>query len=177
MTRQAKSVIIEGLAEQFRTHDYFYVVDAIGLSVEETNDFRRKCSQAGVTYQVAKNTLIAKALQQIKNEVDYTPFTHQVLRGFSGVLFVQETASIPAKIVQDFRQRKKLNRPILKGASIDGDLFIGEEHLELLSKLKSKAELIGEIITLLKSPITNVIAALHSSKDKLAGIIKALAAR
>ena len=177
MTRQAKSVIIESLAEQFRTHDYFYVVDAIGLSVAETNEFRKKCSQAGVTYQVAKNTLVAKALEQIKTEVDYTAFTDTVLRGFSGVLFVQETASTPAKIVQDFRKQKKLDRPILKGASVDGDLFIGEEHLEALSKLKSKAELLGEVITLLASPMKNVIKALHSSKEKLASVIKALAAR
>ena len=177
MTRQEKSEIINGLVEQFKAHRYFYVVDAIGLSVKEANDLRRQCSQAGVTYQVAKNTLIAKALEQLKDEVDYTPFTDKVLRGFSGLLFVQETASTPAKIVQDFRKQKKLDRPILKGASIERDLFIGEEHLETLSKLKSKAELIGEIIVLLQSPITKAITALHSSKDKLAGIIKALAAR
>ena len=177
MTRQEKSAIINSLVEQFKAHHYFYVVDAIGLSVEEANDLRRKCSQAGVTYQVAKNTLIAKALEQLKDEVDYTPFTDKVLRGFSGLLFVQETASTPAKIVQDFRKQKKLDRPILKGASIEGDLFIGEAHLETLSKLKSKAELIGEIIVLLQSPMTKVITALHSTKDKLAGIIKALAAR
>ena len=114
MTRQEKSAIINGLVEQFKAHHYFYVVDAIGLSVEEANDLRRKCSQAGVTYQVAKNTLIAKALEQLKDEVDYTPFTDKVLRGFSGLLFVQETASTPAKIVQDFRKQKKLDRPILK---------------------------------------------------------------
>lgn len=177
MTRQEKSAIINGLVEQFKAHHYFYVVDAIGLSVEEANDLRRKCSQAGVIYQVAKNTLIVKALEQLKDEVDYTPFTDKVLRGFSGLLFVQETASTPAKIVQDFRKQKKLDRPILKGASIEGDLFIGEAHLETLSKLKSKAELIGEIIVLLQSPMTKVITALHSTKDKLAGIIKALAAR
>lgn len=177
MTRQEKSVIIDSLAEQFRNHNCFYVVDATGLSVEEANDFRRKCSQAGVTYQVAKNTLIGKALEQIQNEVDHTSFTDTVLRGFSGLLFAQETASTPAKIVQDFRKQKKLDRPILKGASIDGDLFIGAEHLEALSKLKSKAELIGEIIVLLRSPITKVLTALNSSKDKLVGVIKALAAR
>lgn len=177
MTRQEKSEIIEGLVEKFKTHDHFYIVDAIGLSVEAINDLRRKSSQAGVIYQVAKNTLIAKALEQITSEVDYASFADTVLRGFSGVLFVQKAGSIPAKIVQDFRKQKKLDRPILKGASIDGDLFIGEEHLEALSKLKSRVELIGEIIELLNSPIIHVIGAMQRSKHKLAGVMKALAAR
>ena len=88
---------------------------------------------------------------------------------------MQEVGSTPAKIVKNFRKQKNLDRPILKGASIDGDLFIGEEHLEALSKLKSRIELIDEIITLLKSPITNVMSAMQGSKYKLAGVMKALA--
>ena len=175
MTRSEKGETIEGLVEKLNAHDYFYIVDATGLSVEKINDFRRRCFKEGVIYQVVKNTLIAKAFEKIKNGVDYSSFSDTVLKGFSGILFVQEVGSTPAKIVKNFRKQKNLDRPILKGASIDGDLFIGEEHLEALSKLKSRIELIDEIITLLKSPITNVMSAMQGSKYKLAGVMKALA--
>ena len=177
MTRKEKSEIIDGLVERFNAHNYFYVVDATGLSVEEVNDLRRRCFQEGVTYQVAKNTLIAKALEKVEKEVDHASFSDAVLKGFSGILFVQESGSTPAKIVKDFRKQRNLDKLILKGASIDGDLLIGEEHLEALSQLKSRIELIGEIITLLNSPIKNVVAALQGSKHKLAGIMEALAER
>lgn len=177
MTRREKSEIIEGLVEKFNAYDHFYIVDATSLSVEATNDFRRRCFKEGIIYQVAKNTLITKSLEKIKSEVNYSSFSETVLKGFSGILFAQEASSTPAKIVKKFRKQKNIDKPILKGASIDGDLFIGEEHLEALSKLKSRIELISEIITMLKSPITNVVAAVQDSKHKLAGIMKALAER
>lgn len=177
MTRKEKISIIEGLAKNFQAYNYFYIVDASGLSVEEINEFRDRCSQESVTYQVAKNTLIAKALQKIETRLDYTAFNDTVLKGFSGILFVQGTGRIPAKIVKEFRKHKNLDKPTLKGAVIDGDLFVGEEHLAVLSKLKSRAELIGEIIVMLKLPITTMMASIHGSKHKLTGILKALSAR
>jgi large subunit ribosomal protein L10 len=175
MTRREKHEIVEALRDQLASTDYFYIIDAEGLTIEEINDFRRKCFQAGVVYQVVKNTLIHKALEKLPSEVDYSAFSDTVLRGFSGILFTKELGSIPAKIIKDFRKQRRLGRPLLKGASIDKELFIGEAHLDALSKLKSKTELLGELIALLKSPITHVMASLQSGKHQLAGVLKALA--
>jgi large subunit ribosomal protein L10 len=175
MTRKEKHEIVETLVERLASTDYFYVIDAEGLTIKEINDFRRKCFQAGVVYQVVKNTLIHKALEKLPSEVDYSVFSETVLRGFSGILFAQDTGSIPAKIIKDFRKQRRLKSPLLKGASIHKELFIGEKHLDALSQLKSKAELLGELIALLKSPITHVMASLHSGKHQLVGVLKALA--
>ena len=175
MTRKEKTEIVEGLAERLAAVDYFYIVDAVGLNIEEINDFRRRCFQAGVIYQVVKNTLIRKALEKLESEVDYAAFSDTVLKGFSGILFPRDISSTPAKIIKNFRKQRGLVNPLLKGASIDKELFIGEEHLDTLSKLKSKTELIGELIGLLKSPVTHVMASLQSAKHQLVGVVKALA--
>ncbi len=174
MTRKQKETIVEGLVKQFSSTDYFYIIDATGLTVEAVNDFRKRCFQAGVLYQVVKNTLINKALKKLNGEVDYSSFGDAVLRGFSGILFARDIGSTPAKIIKGFRKQKGLGSPILKGASIDQALFIGEEYLDTLSELKSKAELVGDIIGLLQSPVKHVMASLQSSKYQLAGIVKAL---
>lgn len=175
MTRKEKNKVVETLVEQFSSTDYFYIIDAEGLDIEEVNDFRRKCFQVGVVYQVAKNTLINKALEKLEGEVDYTIFSDEVLKGFSGILFAKEVGSAPAKIIKDFRKQRKLGIPLLKGASIDKELFIGEEHLEALTHIKSKEELLGALMGLLKSPIIRVVASLQSAKQQLAGLMKALA--
>ncbi len=175
MTRKEKHNIVEQLAARLEQTDYFYIIDATGLTVEEVNDFRKKCFQAGIVYQVVKNTLISKALEKLTGTLDYAPFRDTVLKGFSGILLAQETGNTPAKIIQAFRKERGLTMPLLKGASIDSDLFVGEEHLETLCKLKSKTELIGEIVGLLQSPTQNVMAALQSGKHQLAGIVKTLA--
>ncbi len=175
MTRKEKNRVVEALVEQLVSTDYFYVIDAGGLSVEEISDFRRRCFQAGVAYQVVKNTLINKALDKLESEVDYSIFIDTVLKGFSGILFAKDVGSTPAKVIKEFRKQRKLENPLLKGASIDKELFIGEEHLDALSKLKSKTELLGELIGLLQSPIIRVMDSLQSGKHQLAGIVKALA--
>ena len=137
------------------------------------NDFRKMCFEKGVEYKVFKNTLIKKALDQV--ETDYSEFEEgNVLKGFSGILFSMENGNLPAKIITDYRKKFKGEIPILKGASIDRELYIGNDQLSALSKLKSKNELIGEIITLLQSPVKNVISALQSGEHKLAGIVKTL---
>lgn len=177
MTRKEKKDIVEGLAERFASTDYFYIVDAAGLNSEEIDDFRGRCFQAGVVYQVVKNTLIRKAFEKLASEVDYKVLNDTVLKNFSGILFPKEAGSTPAQLIKDFRQQRNIASPLLKCASIDKELFIGEEHLDTLSKLKSKTELIGEVIGLLKSPVTNVMASLQSGKHQLAGIVKTLAAR
>lgn len=175
MTREEKAVVIDELYEKFSSNDNFYITDASGMSVAQTNDLRRLCFEKGIEYKVIKNTLIQKALE--KMDTDYAPFSESVLKGFSGIMFAGENANLPAKTIKEFRKKSGGQSPVLKGASIDTDLFIGEENLDMLSTLKSKAELIGEVITILQSPAKNVISGLKNSGGKLAGILQTLSER
>lgn len=173
MNREEKAQVIEELVEKFNNNNFFYITDASGLSVAEVNDFRKMCFDKGVEYKVFKNTLIKKALDQV--ETDYSDFeNNNVLKGFSGILFSTENGNLPAKVITEYRKKHKGSTPILKGASIDKDLYIGDDHLKALSALKSKEELIGEIISLLQSPVKNVISALQSGEHTLAGIVQTL---
>ena len=172
MNKVEKQQIIEDLAIKIKENDSFYITDAAGLTVEQTNAFRRICFEKGVEYKVYKNTLIQKALESL--EVDCVPFTDGgVFKGFSGIIFSKETANLPAKIIKEFRAGGN-EKPLLKGASIETSLYVGDDQLDSLSKLKSKVELIGEVIGLLQSPAKNVISALTSGGNKLAGILKTL---
>ncbi len=174
MTREEKSQIIDELSTKFADNKHFYITDASGFTVEQVNNFRRLCYKSGIEYKVYKNTLIRKALER-QEGVDYTPL-FKTLQGFSGVLFSKEASNVPAKVIQEFR--KKLDgKPVLKAASIDSDLFIGDENVKTLSELKSKNELIGEVISLLQSPAKNVLSALLSGKNTVAGLVKALEER
>lgn len=175
MTREEKAVVIEDLVQRFSANSHFYVTDASGMTVAETNALRRLCFEKGIEYKVFKNTLIQKALERM--DADYAPFNESVLKGFSGVMFSAENANAPAKLIKEFRKKSGGESPMLKGASIDTDLFIGEENLDILSNLKSKAELIGEVITILQSPAKNVISGLQGAGGKLAGIMKTLSER
>lgn len=175
MTREDKAKLIEELAERFSANNNFYITDASGMSVAKTNALRKLCFDKGIEYRVVKNTLIQKALERM--DTDYAPFDDEVLRGFSGVMFSGEDANAPAKLIKEYRKKSGGNSPVLKGASIDTDLFIGEENLDMLSKLKSKAELIGDVITILQSPAKNVISGLKASGGKLAGILQTLSER
>lgn len=174
MTREEKAQIIEKLAQKFADNAHFYITDASGLTVAQVNAFRRLCFKSGVEYGVYKNTMIRKALEK-QEGVDYTPL-FKVLNGFSGVIFSKEVGNTPAKVIKEY-QTKLEGRPGLKGASIGSDLFIGKENLNTLAELKSKNELIGEVISLLQSPAKNVISALLSGKHKVAGLVKALEER
>ena len=175
MTREEKTVVIEELVQKFADNSHFYITDASGMTVAETNQLRSLCFEKGIEYKVFKNTLIQKALERM--ESDYTPFNDAVLKGFSGVMFSVENANAPAKLIKEFRKKSGRESPLLKGASIDTNLFIGEENLNTLSKLKSKAELIGEVITLLQSPAKNVISGLQGAGGKLSGILQTLSER
>jgi large subunit ribosomal protein L10 len=172
MTREEKAKIIDALTEKLSKTSFFYITDASGFSVENVNAFRKACYEKGVEYKVAKNTLIKKALDRL--DADYSPLYDSALKGFSGIIFSQESNNLPAKIIKEFRKKGGSGKPLLKGASIDTALFIGEENLDLLTTLKSKNELIGEVIGLLLSPVNNVVGALLSGKHKLAGIVKTL---
>lgn len=175
MTKEEKGVLIEELFQKFSENNNFYITDASGMSVAQTTALRRLCFERGIEYRVFKNTLIQKALERM--DADYTPFDEKVLKGFSGIMFSGEDANSPAKLIKEFRKKSDLKSPVLKGASIDTDLFIGEENLDMLSSLKSKAELIGEVIGLLQSPAKNVISGLKGASGKLAGILQTLSER
>lgn len=174
MTRQEKASIIEALTEKFSNNPHFYIADASGLTVAQVDAFRKVCYEKGIEYGVFKNTLIKKALLNV--EGDFAELDSS-LKGFSGVLFSNEVANLPGKVITEYRKKQGLNKPLLKAASIDRDFFIGEENLKTLSELKSKQELIGEVIALLQSPAKNVVAALQSGKDTLGGLVKTLADR
>jgi large subunit ribosomal protein L10 len=166
MTREEKAQIIEGLSQKFADNAHFYVTDASGFTVEQINNFRRLCFKSGVEYNVYKNTLIQKALER-QEGVDYSPI-FKVLTGFSGIMFSKETGNAPAKILKEYRKKME-GKPVLKAASIKSELYIGDENLNTLADLKSKNELIGEIISMLQAPARNVIAALQNRKDAPAG--------
>lgn len=174
MTKEDKGAIIEELSEKFANTPYFYITDASGLNVAKTNELRRLCFERGIEYRVIKNTLIRKALES--TGTDYSSFDDTVLKGFSGVMFHQESGKVAAKLIKDFLKANK-NSIKLKGASVDSSIFIGHDQLDTLLTLKSKQELVGEIIGLLQSPAKNVISGLQSGGNKLAGILKTLSER
>lgn len=177
MTREEKARLIEELADKFSQTNYFYIVDASGFTVAQINQLRRACFNAGIEYKVAKNTLIRLALEKSqKAHVDQ--FSEQVLKGYSAIMFAsEEAANVPAKLIQDYRKKNKSEKPALKGAYIDADIFVGDQHLGTLANLKSKAELLGEVVGLLQSPARNVISALQGQGQKLVGILKTLEER
>ena len=174
MTREEKAQIIDELSVKFSQHPHFYLTDASGLTVEQVNAFRRLCFNAGVEYRVYKNTLIRKALE--KNGNNHVEQIAKVLHGFSGVIFSKVGGNAPAKVIKEYRKKLE-GRPGFKAASVDTELFIGEENLNLLIGLKSKNELIGDIISLLQSPAKNVLSALLSGRQTVAGLVKALESR
>lgn len=171
MNKEQKGAVIQDLAEKFANNPYFYITDASGMSVATTNKLRKLCFERGIEYKVVKNTLIEKALETL--EADYTPFKESVLKGFSGIMFHPESGKDAAKLIQDFLKENK-DSIKLKGASIESELYIGHDELDSLAKLKSKTELIGDVIMLLQSPAKTVIGGLQSGGSNLAGILKTL---
>lgn len=166
MTREEKAQIIEELSQKFADNAHFYVTDASGFTVEQINNFRRMCFKSGIEYRVYKNTLIQKALEAQKG-TDYSPI-FDVLSGFSGVMFSKETGNAPAKVIKEFRKKLE-GKPVLKAASIKSEFYIGDENLNTLANLKSRDELIGEIIGMLQAPARNIVSALQNRKDAPAG--------
>ena len=168
MTREEKSLVIENLTAQLAENNVIYVTDLTGLNAEETTSLRRACFKANIKLAVVKNSLLAKAMESSEKEFGDLP---SVLKGNSTLMF-SEVGNAPAKLIKEFR--KKSDKLVLKGAFIEEAIFIGAEQLEALSSIKSKEEVIGDIIGLLQSPAKNVISALKSGGGKLAGIIKTL---
>lgn len=168
MTREEKATVIEDLAAQLADNVNIYLADISGLDASTTSDLRRACFKANIKLAVVKNTLLAKAMEASDKEFGELP---TVLRGNTS-LMLAETGNAPAKLIKNFR--KKSDKPLLKGAFIEEAIFIGDETLETLVSIKSKEELIGDIIGLLQSPAKNVISGLKSGGGKLAGILKTL---
>lgn len=174
MTKEQKIALVETLTEKFKEYPNFYITNAGGLTVEETNKLRRLCFEKGVPLQMVKNTLIKKALDQL--ETDYSG-VYDSLKEPSSIFFTTaENPSSPAKIIEEFRGKDE-KPPYLKAAVIEADVFVGDDQLKALANLKSKAELVGDIIGLLQSPAKSVVSALQSSGGKLAGILKTLEER
>lgn len=168
MTREEKSQVIEELTAQLADNQHIYLTDISGLNAGTTSELRRACFKANVKLAVIKNTLLEKAMEASDKDFGDLP---SVLKGNTSVMY-SETGNAPAKIIKAFR--KKSDKPLLKGAFIEEAIYIGDEQLDALVDIKSREELIGEIVGLLQSPAKNVISALKSSGVKLAGIVKTL---
>lgn len=168
MTREEKALVIEDLTAQLAENANIYLADLSGLDAVATSNLRRACFKANIKLAVVKNTLLAKAMETSDKEFGDLP---AVLKGNTSLMF-SETGNAPAKLIKDFR--KKSDRPLLKGAFIAEAIYIGDENLEALVNIKSKEEVIGDIIGLLQSPVKNVISGLKSGGGKLAGILKTL---
>lgn len=172
MTREDKTIEIDLLKEKFENSNFFYIADSSELTVEQVNSLRRKCFENEIEMKVAKNTLIKKALEQVEGE--YSEL-YDSLKGPTSLFFC-EVANKPAKVINDFRG-KDGEKPFLKAAYIDTAVYLGDESLKDLEAIKSKEELIGDIVMLLQSPAKNVISALKSGGSTIAGLVKALQER
>lgn len=174
MTRNDKAAAIESLKERFANNEYFYIADASTLTVEQVNQLRGICFEKGVQMQVVKNTLARKALEQLPEENNYSGM-FDALKGPSAVMF-SEAPNAPAKVIKAFREDKG-ERPILKAAYIASSIYSGDDQLEALTKLKSRDEVLADILTLLQSPMQNLLSGLNGVGGKLAGALKTLEER
>ena len=171
MTREEKSQVIKDLTAELANSANIYLTDISGLNAGNTSDLRRACFKANVKLAVVKNTLLEKAMQASDKQFGDLA---SVLKGNTSVMY-SETGNAPAKVIKNFR--KKSDKPLLKGAFIEEAIYIGDDQLDTLVDIKSREELIGDIIALLQSPAKNVVSALQSGGGKLAGIIKTLSER
>ena len=170
MTREEKSQVIEDLTAVLTDNNIIYLADIAGLNASNTSDLRRACFKQNVKLSVVKNTLLAKAME--KADKDFGTLS-DTLKGNTS-LMISETGNAPARVIKEFRKKAKQKKPVLKGAFIEEAIYVGDENLETLVNIKSKEELIGDIISLLQSPAKNVISALQSGGNKLSGILKTL---
>ena len=166
MTREEKSKVIEALTVELAENSNLYLTDISGLNAVATSALRRACFKADIKLAVVKNTLLVKAMEASDKDFGDLP---TVLKGNTSVMY-SETGNAPAKVIKAFR--KKSEKPFLKGAFIEQAVYIGDDQLDMLVDIKSKEELIGDIIGLLQSPAKNVISALQSSGGTLSGILK-----
>lgn len=170
MRKEEKKLLIESLTQQLTDANNFYLTDTSTLNAEDTSDLRRLCFKYGIKLQVVKNTLLKKAMESVDKDFDEL---YDVLKENTSVMFT-ESGNGPAKLIKEFRKKFKTDRPILKGAYIEEMSYLGNEQLDFLEAIKSKDELIADVIALLQSPVKNVVSALQSGGNNLSGILTTL---
>ena len=168
MTREEKATVIQDLTAQLASSPVIYLADISGLNASTTSDLRRACFKANIKLAVVKNTLLAKAMEASDKDFGELP---EVLKGNTS-LMLSDTGNAPAKLIKTFR--KKSDKPLLKGAFIEEAVYVGDDKLDALMSIKSREEMIGDVVALLQSPAKNVISGLKSGGGKLAGILKTL---
>ena len=171
MKREEKNTIIENIIQQIQGSKHFYLTDIAALNAEATSKLRRKCFENNIELLVVKNTLLKKALEKMEGNYEEL---YSVLKD-STSLMLSETGNAPAKLIKEFRSTSP--KPILKAAYVEECVYIGDQQLDALVSIKSRDELIGDIIGMLQSPANNVISALQSGKNTLAGVVKTLSER
>ncbi|RLD61495.1 MAG: 50S ribosomal protein L10 [Bacteroidetes bacterium] len=169
MRLEEKNIIIDNLTKKINEANHFYLADVSGLNALDTSTLRRKCFEKDINLVVVKNTLLKKALE--KSDVEFDPL-YDVLVGNTSIIF-SETGNVPAKVIKEFRKKNK--KPIIKAAYVEESFYFGDDQLETLANIKSKDELIGDIVLLLQSPLKNVMSSLNSGGNILTGVLKTLA--
>jgi large subunit ribosomal protein L10 len=172
MTKEEKFLFVNELAETLRNNPNFFLLDISGYSVEKTNDLRRKCFENGYRLQTIKNKLFIKALQQLPTAHEEL---HSVLKESTTVMFVKEDPNAPAKLIKEFKSGAE--KPHIKGAVVYDTVFTGDSTMEVLVSLKSKTQLLGEVIGMLQSPIQKVLGGLQGGGHKIAGLLETLSQR
>ena len=172
MKQEEKSLIIDAIAKDLADYPHVYITDMGGFTVETVNQLRRLCYRRNIKLKVVKNTLLKRAMDQ--SSVDYSEI-YPALKGVSSIM-LSETGNAPAKLIKEFRTKLR-NKPLVKAAFIEECTYFGDEQLDYLCAIKSREELIGDLVGLLQSPARNVISALQSAGGKLAGIVKTLSER
>jgi large subunit ribosomal protein L10 len=171
MKRSEKQTIIDNLVQEINSYSHFYLTDISEMDAESTSNLRRTCFQKDVKLIVAKNTLLKRALDASEKEADEL---FESLKGNTALMFC-DTGNVPAKLIKDFRKKNKaLEKPVFKAAYVEESAYVGEDQLEALVNVKSREELIGDIVTLLQSPAKNVISSLQSGGQTLSGVLKTL---
>jgi large subunit ribosomal protein L10 len=168
MRREEKEVIIDNLAQRLDETKHFYLTDISSLNAEQTSNLRRKCFERDISLLVVKNTLLRQAME--KSEGDFNDL-YDILKDSTSIMF-SEIGNTPAKLIKEFR--KTMEKPLLKAAFVEESIYIGDDQLDALSNIKSKDELLGDLLMLLQSPATNLVSALASSSNKMAGALLTL---
>jgi large subunit ribosomal protein L10 len=168
MRREEKSTIVNSLAERLKEYNHFYLTDTAQLNAADTSDLRRKCFENNIKLVVVKNTLLKRALE--KSGINFEEL-YPVLKGTTSIMFTNAGNS-PARLIREFRL--KHDKPVLKGAYVQESIYLGDEMLDALVSVKTREELIGDIILLLQSPAKNVVSALQSGGNKIHGVLETL---
>lgn len=175
MNKAEKTALIQEVAQELKTHKGFYLLNMEGLDAAETIAFRRACYEKGLRVRVVKNTLLSKALEIA--DISARQELAAALKLQTAIIFISENPKLPAQVLQDFRQKNKKEKPFFKAAYVEESVFLGEEQLEALTRLKTKEELVGELIGRLQAPIQNLVAMLQGAGQSIAGVLKTLSER